>query len=125
MPVEVVCTIIAAAGALLSAVLSFFVSRFSAAREMERLHKTWEREDVVSSNDEFAVMASAVAEFVHSGSGLFQRKAMATVAFVRARERGALADRLDALYAAVFAGSGTQANDELTKVIEEKRQRQG
>lgn len=34
------------------------------------MQRTWEREDVVSSDDEFAQMAESVAVYIHSESEL-------------------------------------------------------
>lgn len=64
------CAIIALTGTLFSVLCSWFVSRQLTKVEIEKMQRTWEREDVVSSDDEFAQMAESVAVYIHSESEL-------------------------------------------------------
>ena len=61
MKTEIVCAIIALVGTAVSGLLSWFVSRSSAVKEVEKLRLTWEHETIVTSDDEFAEMVSSVA----------------------------------------------------------------
>ena len=54
MKTEIVCAIIALVGTAVSGLLSWFVSRSSAVKEVEKLRLTWEHETIVTSDDEFA-----------------------------------------------------------------------
>lgn len=121
MSTEVICALISVGGALLSALISYGVSRSTANKEVERMRLTWEREDVVSSDDEFAAMSSSVAKFVQSGRTSCQQAAMAEIAAIRSKESGNLAYLLDDLYFAVQSGNIGNSDVCLTKVIDEKR----
>lgn len=137
MKTEIICAIIALMGTAVSGLLSWFVSRTSAAKEIERLKLTWDHESSVTSDDEFADMAASVALCIQEKLPASFDNAISRVAAVRSKERGALADRLDELYNILFdisPNSGTvdfYAQDYqeklktvdscLSKVIEEKR----
>lgn len=121
MTTEVLCTLVTAGGTLLSACIAFFVSRSTANKEIEKMKLTWEREDIISSDDEFAEMASAVAKFVLYNSGAHHNEALARVASVRAKEMGNLANILDTLYQHIRRDKQTEANDALTAAINERR----
>lgn len=121
MTTEVVCALIATVGAITSAVISWFVSRYSANKEVEKMKLLWKREDVISSDEEFAEMSSAVARCLQSSSKRHRIDAMAKVAAIRSKELGEMAARLDSLYNALNSDSDLNINEELTKVIDEKR----
>lgn len=97
----------------------------TANREIEKMELTWKREDFVSSDDEFAEMASASARFVHGSSDSAQRDALEKVASVRSKENGEIGRILDDLYAQIRSGNQDAANDSLTKAINEKRSTKG
>lgn len=121
MLTEVICALIAAGGALLSAVVAWFVSRAAANKEIEKLKLTWAREDVITSDEDFAAMCAAVSRYVQTIRPRDKDTAAALVSSVRSKEAGVLADSLDSLYASL-RGTGVLNVDEcLTKVIEEKR----
>lgn len=122
MKAEIICALITVGGALLSALIAFFVSRSTANKEIEKMKLTWEREDVISSDDEFADMASAVATYVQNGWSDTQRTAMSKIAAIRSKEIGSLASKLDQLYTAVSRDNAKSADSLLTEVINEKRQ---
>lgn len=122
MTTEVVCTLITFGGVVFSALISYAISRSTANKEIEKMELTWEREDVVSSDDEFAEMASAVAKFVTHNSGVNQRAAMEQVAAVRSKETGVLGRLLDELYIEVQSGVAYNADIRLSQVIDQKRE---
>jgi len=122
---EVLCTLITVAGTVLSALIAWFVSRSTASKELEKLKLTWEREDIVSSDDEFAAMASAVANYVHSNVPLCQREAMCAVASIRSKESGDLGTLLDQLYNAINSNYSIEADRLLSQVINKKRDAKG
>lgn len=121
MTTEVICALVTVGGTLLSALIAFFVSRTTANKEIEKMQLTWEREDIVSSDDEFAEMASAVATYVQNGWADMQRDALSKIAAIRSKEIGNLAVLLDRLYAEVCKNNTHSANTALTEVINEKR----
>lgn len=85
---------------------------------------SWEREDLVSSDDEFAEMASAVASFVQCCTGNRQKEALMKIAALRSKEVSDIAELLDALYTDVKAGSSLDIDNSLTKVLNKKRETQ-
>ena len=121
MSTNVICSIVTAIGVVLSALISWAVAKSAANKEIDKMKLTWEREDVVSSDDEFAEMASAVSIFVASDTGANYRTAMQKIAAVRSKEHGPVATYLDALYVAVREKDWENIDDLLTQVIEEKR----
>ena len=87
---------------------------------------SWEREDVVSSDEEFGKMCSAVAVSVHDNSYTNRAKAASHVASIRSQEQGTLGYLLDELYFSLKKSQNSSVTDDLlTKVIEEKRKRKG
>lgn len=121
MTTEVICALVTVGGTLLSALIAFFVSRTTANKEIEKMQLTWEREDIVSSDDEFAEMASAVARFVAYDSLQNQTEAMEKIAAIRAKEIGHTCASLDLLFRAVTTEDQGGADALLTEVINEKR----
>ena len=59
MKTEIVCAIIALVGTAVSGLLSWFVSRSSAVKEVEKLRLTWEHETIVTSDDPALIMQFA------------------------------------------------------------------
>lgn len=137
MKTEIICAIIALAGAAVSGLLSWFVSRTSAAKEIEKLKLTWDHESSVTSDDEFADMVAAVALCIQEKLPASFDTAISRVAAVRAKEHGSLAHKLDDLYRVLFDVSPNSGivdfygrdyqeqlkgvNSCLSQVIEEKR----
>lgn len=89
--------------------------------EIEKLQLTWDREDIVSSDDEFADMAATVARFIQYNSVPNRADAMAKVAAVRSKELSSLGEDLDFLYDAIRTNKQTEADQYLTMAINEKR----
>ena len=126
MPVEIICTIVSVCGTVLSALIAWFVSRSIASKEIERLKLSWEREDVVTSDDDFADLAAQVALFSSSYLDGYEpdtRQVRSKIAAVMSRESGSLAESLDSLYSAVQTKNPKLIDSELAHVIEEKRKR--
>ena len=122
MSSEMICALIAAIGVVLSSLFSYAISRYTANKELEKLEMTWEREDIVSSEDEFAAMAKAVGAFVQSGRNSDQRSAMELVAAARSKESSVLGSLLDELYMHIQSGNISNTDVWLTKVINQKRE---
>lgn len=122
MKTEIICTLITFAGIAFSAIVSYVISRSTANKEIEKMKLTWEREDVVSSDDEFAEMAGTVAKFVSNSSGQAKRSAMEQVAAIRSKETGELGRLLDELYLDLQSGYPSNADIKLSQVIDKKRE---
>ena len=122
MTSEIISALIAVGGVLFSAIISYAISRSTANKEIEKMKLSWEREDIVSSDDEFAEMTGAVAQFVQSPSNRNQRTAMEKIAAIRSKEVGALGDMLDKLYFDVQSGVVHSSDVQLTQVINQKRE---
>lgn len=93
----------------------------AACHEIDKMERTWEREDIVSSDDEFAEMAKAVAKFIDYSTCDNQQDAIGRVAAIRSKESGELGCALDNLYSAVKQEDTESANQYLTEAIEKKR----
>ena len=122
MTTEVICTLIAVSGTVFSALLSFAISRSTANKEIEKMRLEWDREDLVSSEDEFAAMAGAVAKCMNCYTTSNQGRAMELVASVRAKESGSIGAALDDLYNALATSRTTETDEQLTRVINQKRE---
>lgn len=104
---------------MFSVISAWFVSRLSIKAEIEKLQKTWEHEDVVSSDDEFSQMAESVAIYLYGGISI--ANCIGKVSALRSKEYGELAKSLDDLYIAIQTLDKTAINKALSKVIKEKR----
>lgn len=119
----VITALISFAGVCVSVASSWVIARMSASKEVKRLRLQWEREDTLTAVDEFSAMASAVAVFSESRKLRDQYKAVAAVASLRAKASGQMAEKLDALYAALQEDNSRAINDALSQVIQERRER--
>ena len=126
----IVCAIITTFGTILSALIAWAVSRSTAKRELKKMRLMWEREDIVSSDDDFAQMAESVARYIHRNRSSDGVDAAGKVNALRAKESGTLANALDLLYFALDDSKHCIDPDFekiqqcLSKVIEEKRKKQ-
>lgn len=127
MKTEIITALISLAGVIASSVISWFISRNTATNEMKKMKLTWQHEDVVSSDDEFADMAAMVSRCVKFKKGPESEDAAAKVAALRSKESGNLAISLDNLYSCITAQYpvGTKIDAALTEVINEKRKAKG
>lgn len=114
---EYACALISFAGVIISALISKNVAKTAANKEIEKMKLTWEREDVVTSEDEFSEMTAAVARYASSFRSTELRDALGKLAAVRAKESGALAEALDVLYQTVSTGYRTEIETQLSRVI--------
>ena len=127
MNTEIVCALIAVVGTLASAAISFWVSKSSAEKEIQKMKLEWSRQDIVSSDEDFSDMAVAVSVFIQKQTSKTHTDAVAAVTKIRAKESGTIADSLDALYAAIGRrGSGCSPNLEqidrlLSEILKQKR----
>ena len=122
MTSEVICTLITVGGVTFSALISYAISRSTANKEIEKLQLSWEREDIISSDDEFADMTGAVAKYVSHNTSSNQRDAIERVASVRSKETGTLGRLLDELYIDVKSNNINDADIHLSQVIDQKRE---
>ena len=119
---EIICALITLGGIIVSAVISYAISRTTANKEIEKMRLAWKREDVVSSDEEFSVMTRAVAKYVQGSSTRTQSTALEEVASVRAKEAGSLGQMLDDLYSHIRSDNVIAADHQLSKVIDQKRE---
>lgn len=122
MSTEIICALITVGGVIGSAVISYAISRTTANKEIEKLQLTWQREDVVSSDDEFSAMAGAVAKYLQSPTGRTKSAAMEQVAAIRSKEIGTLGKMLDKLYADIYHDLTRNVDLQLSQVIDQKRE---
>lgn len=126
----VLCALISVFGTVISALIAWLVSRTAANKELKKMRLEWEREDIVTSDDDFAEMAAAVAYCMHNHHHTALAEAIGKVNSVRAREKGVLAEALDRLHNELRnTGCTNHINLQkidacLTEVIQEKRKAQ-
>lgn len=121
--------VVSAVVSLISTFINAHLSRKSAIeaakevtqRELEKLERTWDREDIVSSDEEFAEMAAAVSKFATYATGAWNAEAISCVSSVRAKEHGNLGQIMDKLYDSVKNDLYREADKHLTEAINEKR----
>lgn len=97
----------------------------TATQEIKRMERTWEREDLVSSDEEFAAMTAAVARYVHRNTIEHGIDAAGKVAGVRSKEHGEMGRILDALHKSIDDRDQEKAALEMSKAIDEKRKIKG
>lgn len=123
MSEKILNALIALVGILTSALVSWFVSRNTANKEIEKMKLSWDREDIVSSEDDFAEMSAAVSSYISSKFPTKGRIAAEKVAYVRAKETGELACLLDDLHSSiVYCENIKSVESKLSKVLEKKRE---
>lgn len=143
MNTEIVCAAIALAGTVFSGILSWFVARSSADKEIQKMRLNWEHDKILSTDDDFSEMASAVAVCIQSLDPSSFDSALGYVAALRIKEEGPVSLKLDDLYDTLYEISPNtcsspipsqldkykllldRANDRLTDVINEKRKHKG
>lgn len=122
--------------AVISALIAFVGTVFSARearksaketaqeianKEIEKMKLSWQREDMVSSDEEFAEMASVVAKFCAFETGAWSDEAIEKVGAIRSKESGKLGQIMDDLYESVKRHRFVEADLLLTEAINEKR----
>lgn len=121
MNIQIVSSVIATSGMAISALISWFIARSSAEKEIKKLKISWTREDALSSSEEFSDMCGAVAYFARAQQTNTEAEAARQVARVRPKESGVLAKHLDTLYDAIKNENFDLIDDSLARVIEEYR----
>ena len=125
----VVSTVFGFAGNLIAAKIAqktaIKTAQETATQEIKKMERAWEREDLVSSDEEFSAMATAVARYVHRNSMENGVDAAGKVAGVRSKEHGEMGRILDALHNSIDDRDLEKAAQELSKAIEEKRRIKG
>ena len=121
----IVSTLITMAGSIITTKITqktaVKTAEKTANKEIEKLERTWQREDVVSSDEEFGEMASSVAAFVHMSNGAYSLDAARAVASIRSKETGELSSKLDMLYKSIQDDDYLKADMLLSEAISEKR----
>ena len=123
-----VSALIALAGVLASVLVAGLVARYTAKTELKKLTMTWEREDVVSSDAEFAEMAGLVEKFRANPSIDQKHELLGKIAGLRVKEVGSLGATLDRLYTTVDVARAQDlwsAQNALDEVIAQKREAKG
>lgn len=118
---ELACSLISVAGVALSAFVSKRTAETVANKETEKMKLKWEREDVVSSDEEFASMVDAAAQTIAHPSSENYSVAVGRVAAIRSKEIGTLGELMDELYKAIRNLDYERADEWLTKIIKLKR----
>jgi len=121
----VVAAVITLIGNVVAAIISHKTAvktaQETAGSEIQKMQATWDREDVVSSADEFAEMAAAVARYTSLGTAVHQSEALAKVAAIRSKESGKLGSELDSLYDDIRSDRPDSADLSLGLAISAKR----
>lgn len=107
--------------ASVSALIAKRTAESTANKEIEKMKLGWKREDIVSTDDDFATMVEAITTFLHFRDSRSQLKAAQCVSIVRAKENGSLAPIVDDLYSCVQACRYDSVELLTTQAIEAKR----
>lgn len=118
---ELACSVISAVGVALSAFVSKRTAETIANKETEKMKLKWEREDVVSSDEEFAAMVDAAAKTIAYPNSENYFIAIGRIAAIRSKEIGTLGHFMDELYKAIRNRDYEKADEWLTKIIKQKR----
>jgi len=121
---ETISTLISALGVILSAGVSLLVARSTAANEIKKMQLSWEREDTVTSDDEFTAMVSAAVKYANTEDDRYMIGTLQKVASLRAKAIGEIAKTYDLLYLAVQRGDYTGIDKILTELLNQKRDAQ-
>ena len=92
----------------------------TASHEIEKMERTWEREDDLSSDDEYGEMVKLVVLYT-SGTTVGPYDALASIAALRIKESGDIAEDLDLLYLAVKKMDIDSIDHVLDELIEARR----
>ena len=87
---DILCAFISVIGAIISSVLAYFISRFSAQNEIEKMRISWEREDMISSDEEFTEMVVTVTRYINSKEKTDETAALEKINSLRSKELGEL-----------------------------------
>lgn len=97
MDTETFCALISFSGVIISSVLSYRIAKFSAQKEIDKIRMSWEREDSISSDEEFEEMVVAVTRYICSHEKADETAALEKINSLRAKEIGELFFQLNLL----------------------------
>lgn len=117
MSSEVICSLIAAASATASALISFFISRSTVTREIKKMKLEWAREDAITNDSDFESLFQCVYDFTTCENDHFRIPAMAKLAAIRAKETGSLAPLLDELQTALSTCNRNRCERLLSEIV--------
>lgn len=117
---ELACTLITTGGIIFSALISKAVAKSTAAKEIEKMKLTWEREDLIESDDEFGEMVKLVILYL-SDIGYGPYEALAAIGALRVKESTEIAALLDVLYQSVKKRDSAATDKLLDEVIAVRR----
>lgn len=110
---------------LISAVVSALISKLTAEsvsnKEIRKMKLSWVREDMVSTDDDFAEMIKAITTFLYYRDDRSQLDALQSISVVRAKENGALAPLVDDVYHCVQVNQYDAAEKLTSELISIKR----
>lgn len=121
---ETLRSLIAFAGVLMSAIISWFISRSTAKNEIRKMKLSWEHERNTVLDQEFDQLISLVSAYIDKRSLGFDvdtTEALQKVAVARTRETGPLAPLLDELYLDLQGKNLKKIDASLSAIIECKR----
>lgn len=118
---EITCTIISTGGIILSALISYWASRFAASNEIKQMKALWDREDSETVDKLFLEMISEVEKFICEE--LFDNipETLSAISKARAYMPSNLAPLGDQLHKDVQGEDRSAARKTLDKIIAEKR----
>ena len=118
---EIICALITITGSVITCAITNSNAKHRAEEvatsEVEKLTRTWQREDRLSAESAFREMCETVARFVHDNCGTNQGIALEKVAGMRAIFTGEIATQLDALYDSIQRRNSQASEAQLTKAI--------
>lgn len=125
MTSEIICTLIATGGTVLSILASIFVSRTTASGELSKMKLTWEREDALSSGRELEELATLIYNYTTSENPYLRIPAMAKLASIRANETGDVSGLLDNLHVALSYQNKPESERLLSEIVVQLRKSKG
>lgn len=95
---EIICSLIAFLGVVLSGFVSWFTARYAAKKETEKMLLSWKHESEVSFEEEFSEMVSAANEFILRRSPKRKRDVCSRILTLCAKSPASLLPYLQKLY---------------------------
>lgn len=127
MNTEIICSLITAAGVIISGLIAWFVSKSQANKEIEKMVMEWKHIDAISSDEDFSKMAMAVSRYIQDKGAESRLAAAEQINYIRSKETGDLFWHIDLLYRSIniLSEDGQPdfrfIDDCLSKAIEEHR----
>ena len=95
---EIICSIIAFSGIVLSGFVSWFTARYAAKKETEKMLLSWKHESEISFEKEFSEMIAAANEFIQHRSPKRKRDACSRILVLCSKSPASLLPSLQKLY---------------------------